>query len=203
MNKKIVHDAMILTAFTLVLGFVLGLVYGITKDPIAAADKAKSQAAYQTVFADAESFEAYGEFDKEAALSVMEEGGFSDEITDVQVAMDGGGSTLGYVITVIAKDASQANITFSVGIANDGTVNGYSITNISETPGLGMKVNEEAFYSQFAGKLVDSFTIVKNPPASDSEVESVSGATISSKAMANGVNACITYFHNVLEGGAN
>ncbi len=60
MNKKIVHDAMILTAFTLVLGFVLGLVYGITKDPIAAADKAKSQAAYQTVFADAESFEAYG-----------------------------------------------------------------------------------------------------------------------------------------------
>ena len=36
MNKKIVHDAMILTAFTLVLGFVLGLVYGITKDPIAA-----------------------------------------------------------------------------------------------------------------------------------------------------------------------
>ncbi|MCI8874529.1 MAG: FMN-binding protein [Lachnospiraceae bacterium] len=203
MNKKIVHDAMILTAFTLVLGFVLGLVYGITKDPIAAADKAKSQAAYQTVFADAESFEAYGEFDKEAALSVMEKGGFSDEITDVQVAMDGGGSTLGYVITVIAKDASQANITFSVGIANDGTVNGYSITNISETPGLGMKVNEEAFYSQFAGKLVDSFTIVKNPPASDSEVESVSGATISSKAMANGVNACITYFHNVLEGGAN
>lgn len=194
---------MILTAFTLVLGFVLGLVYGITKDPIAAADKAKSQAAYQTVFADAESFEAYGEFDKEAALSVMEKGGFSDEITDVQVAMDGGGSTLGYVITVIAKDASQANITFSVGIANDGTVNGYSITNISETPGLGMKVNEEAFYSQFAGKLVDSFTIVKNPPASDSEVESVSGATISSKAMANGVNACITYFHNVLEGGAN
>ena len=90
-----------------------------------------------------------------------------------------------------------------MGIANDGTVNGYSITNISETPGLGMKVNEEAFYSQFAGKLVDSFTIVKNPPASDSEVESVSGATISSKAMANGVNACITYFHNVLEGGAN
>ncbi len=203
MNKKIVHDAMILTAFTLVLGFVLGLVYGITNDPIAAADKAKSQAAYQTVFADAESVEAYGECDKEAALSVMEEGGFSDEITDVQVAMDGGGSTLGYVITVIAKDASQANITFSVGIANDGTVNGYSITNISETPGLGMKVNEEAFYSQFAGKLVDSFTIVKNPPASDSEVESVSGATISSKAMANGVNACITYFHNVLEGGAN
>ncbi len=40
MNKKIVHDALILTAFTLTLGFVLGLVYGITKEPIAAADAA-------------------------------------------------------------------------------------------------------------------------------------------------------------------
>ena len=42
MNKKIVHDALILTAFTVVLGFVLGLVYGITKEPIAAADTAKA-----------------------------------------------------------------------------------------------------------------------------------------------------------------
>ena len=42
MNKKIVHDALILTAFTLTLGFVLGLVYGITKEPIAAADAATS-----------------------------------------------------------------------------------------------------------------------------------------------------------------
>lgn len=203
MNKKIVHDALILTAFTLVLGFVLGLVYGITKDPIAAADAAKAQAAYQTVFADAASFETYGDFDKEGALSVMEENGFSDEITDVQVAMDGSGSTLGYVITVIAKDASQANITFSVGIANDGTVNGYSITNIAETPGLGMKAEEESFSGQFANKQVESFSIVKSAPASDSEVESISGATITSRAMANGVNACISYFHNVLEGGAN
>ena len=34
MNKKIVHDALILTAFTLVLGLMLGVVYEITKEPI-------------------------------------------------------------------------------------------------------------------------------------------------------------------------
>ena len=34
MNKRIVHDALILTAFTLVLGFILALVQGITADPI-------------------------------------------------------------------------------------------------------------------------------------------------------------------------
>lgn len=31
MNKKIVHDALVLFAFTVVLGLILGVVYGITK----------------------------------------------------------------------------------------------------------------------------------------------------------------------------
>lgn len=203
MNKKIVHDALILTAFTVVLGFILGLVYGVTKEPIAAADAATAQAAYQEVFKDAATFEAYADFDKDAAASLMGENGYEDEITDVQVAQDESGNPLGYVITVIAKDGSQANITFSVGIANDGTVNGYSITSISETPGLGDKAKNEEFSSQFAGKQVESFNVVKQTPASDNEIESISGATITSKAMTNGVNACITYFQNVLEGGAN
>lgn len=203
MNKKIVHDALILTAFTLVLGFALGLVYEVTKEPIAAADAATAQAAYQQVFKEASEFETYTDFDEDDAATIMEENGYNDEITDVQIAKDSDGSSLGYVITVIAKDGSQANITFSVGIANDGTVNGYSITDIGETPGLGDKARTEEFSGQFAGKLVDSFTVVKQTPASDNEIEAISGATITSKAMTNGVNACITYFHNVLEGGAN
>ncbi len=62
-----------------------------------------------------------------------------------------------------------------------------------------MKAQEEAFYSQFEGKNVDSFTVVKAAPSADNEIEAISGATITSKAMANGVNACITYFQNVLK----
>lgn len=202
MNKKIVHDALVLTAFTLVLGLVLGAVYGITKDPIAAADAEKTQAAYREVFAEADSFEAYAEFDEEAAVALMDEKGFSDEIEDVQIAKDKNGNALGYVITVTAKDASQANITFSVGIKNDGTVNGYSITSIAETPGLGDKAKSEEFSGQFSGKLVDEFTTVKQTPAADAEIEAISGATITSNAMVNGVNACIIYFRSVLGGGA-
>lgn len=202
MNKKIVHDALILTAFTLVLGFVLGLVYEITKEPIAAADAATAQAAYQQVFADAESFEEYAGFDKEAANTFLSENGYADEITGVQVAKDGGGADLGYVVTVTAKDGSQANITFSVGIANDGTVNGYSITSIAETPGLGDKAKNEEFSSQFQNKQVEAFDVVKQAPASDNEIEAISGATITSRAMTNGVNACLAYYKNVLEGGA-
>lgn len=202
MNKKIVHDALILFAFTVVLGLLLGVVYGITKEPIEKVNYDKTQAAYKEVFADADSFETYAEFDADAANALIEEKGYVDEIEDAQVAKDANGNVLGYVITVTAKDASQSTITFSVGIRNDGTVNGYSITSIAETPGLGMKAAEEAFYSQFEGKNVDAFTVVKSAPTAENEIESISGSTITSKAMANGVNACIVYFQNVLAGGA-
>ena len=203
MNKRIVHDALVLFAFTVVLGLLLAVVYGITKAPIEKVNYEKTQAAYKQVFEDADSFEAYADFDADAANDLVAENGYSDEIEDVQVAEDASGNTLGYVITVTAKDASQSTITFSVGIQADGTVNGYSITDISETPGLGMKAQEEDFYSQFEGKQVDSFTVVKSTPTADNEIESISGSTITSKAMANGVNACLVYFQNVLTGGVN
>ena len=161
MNKRIVHDVLFFLLFTVVLGLLLGVVYGITKEPIEKVNYEKTQAAYKQVFEDAASFEAYEGFDADAATALVTEQGYADEIEDAQVAKDAGGNVLGYVITVTAKDASQSTITFSVGIRSDGTVNGYSITSIAETPGLGMKAQEEAFYSQFEGKNVDSFTVVK------------------------------------------
>ena len=199
-TKKIVHDAVILTAFTLVLGFLLGLVYEVTKKPIADANAAAAQEAYKAVFADADSFEALEGFDKNAATEEVVAAGYEDSIDDVQVAKDASGADIGYVITVTAKDGSQSTITFSVGIQSDGTVNGYSVTSIAETPGLGMKVEDESFYSQFQGKLVDTFNVVKNTPAADNEIEAISGATISSKAVTNGVNAALTYFRSELGG---
>ena len=61
---------------------------------------------------------------------------------------------------------------------------------------------DPALYSQFQNKQVEKFDVVKQAPASDSEIEAISGATITSRAMTNGVNASITYFETVLEGGA-
>ena len=199
MNKQIVHDALILTAFTLVLGLILGVVYGITKKPIDEANAAATREAYQAVFADAEDFTPQ-DYDKDAANKMVADAGYSDTIDDVETAVDKNGNPLGYVITVTAKDGSQGSITFSVGICNDGTVNGYSITDIGETPGLGMKAEEEDFFSQFQNKKVDQFTVVKQAPSSDEEIEAITGSTITSKAMANGCNAALYYFQNALGG---
>lgn len=164
MNKRIVHDALILTAFTLVLGFILALVQGITAEPIDKANKAAAQKAYQAVFSDAKSFEEY-DYDADEADKLVSDAGYKDTIDDIETALDSNKETLGYVITVTAKDGSQGSITFSVGIKNDGTVNGYSITSISETPGLGMKAEEADFYKQFENKKVDKFDVVKATPS--------------------------------------
>ena len=202
MNKKIVHDALILTAFTLALGLILGFVNEITKKPIKKANEEAKKEAYQMVFTDADSFTPQ-EYDKEEANKLVSEAGFSDTIDDIELAADKSGNPLGYVITVTAKDASQASITFSVGIKNDGTVNGYSITDIAETPGLGMKAEEEEFYSQFEGKNVSEFKVVKQAASAEHEIEAITGSTITSKAMANGCNAAIYYFQNALGGAGN
>lgn len=199
MNKKIVHDALVLTAFTLALGLILGFVYEITKTPIAKANEEAAREAYQTVFENADSFTAQ-EYDKEQANKLVADAGYSDTIDDIELAADESGNALGYVITVTAKDGSQGSITFSVGITNDGTVNGYSITDIAETPGLGMKAEEEEFYSQFQGKKVSDFTVVKQTPSAENEIEAITGSTITSKAMANGCNAALYYFQNALGG---
>ncbi len=89
----------------------------------------------------------------------MTQKGYSDDIDSVNTALDASGNVIGYVFDRYSKRRQPGSITFSVGIQNDGTVNGYSITNISETPGLGMKAQEKPFYSQFEGKNVDSLRL--------------------------------------------
>ncbi len=202
MNGKIVHDALILTVITLVAGFLLGVVHEVTLNPIAAAKYEKEQRAYKEVFQDADSFEEYADFNSDAATKTAVEAGYANDIVEgAQVALDASGNAIGYVITVTSTEGSQANITLSMGITSDGVLNGYATTSIGETPGLGSKVADPDFKSQFTGKSEESYTVVKSGAASDSEIDSVSGATISSRAVTNAVNAGLAYFRSI--GGAN
>ncbi len=201
--NKLVKDALILTAITVVAGLALGLVYEITKDPIAAAQEQAIQDAYAAVFAEASSFVDIDGFDSEAATAVVAEAGYTDDTIDgVVEAQSASGETLGYVITVTSSAGYGGSITFSVGITSDGTLNGYSITDISETAGLGMKAKESAFSSQFEGIAAEILEVTKTGSTSETEIDAISGATITSKAVTYGVDAAITYF-NYITGGAN
>ena len=198
--KTMLKEAGILFAITLIAGCLLGLVYQVTKEPIAEAQQKAKDEACKEVFADAEGFVLQEDISSEDASSLVQDEGYNVSIDEVLEAQDASGSKLGYVITVTDHEGYGGDIQFSIGIRNDGTVNGYSITDISETPGLGMKAQEEEFYGQFENKKVDSFTVVKQTPSSDDQIEAITGSTITSKAMANGCNAAILYFQNALGG---
>lgn len=202
MKNKIIHDAVILTVITLIAGFLLGLVHDITLEPIAKADYDKKQAAYRNVFVNAASFEEYAEFDADAATKAAADAGYANDLVEgAQVALDDAGNTLGYVITVTSTEGSQANITLSMGITVDGDLNGYATTSISETPGLGSKVADADFKSQFEGKNVEAFEVTKTGASADNQIDALSGATISSRAVTNAVNAGLAYFRSI--GGGN
>ncbi|MBR1629251.1 MAG: RnfABCDGE type electron transport complex subunit G [Lachnospiraceae bacterium] len=203
MNGQLIKDAMVLTVITLVAGLALGFVSEITKEPIARAEADALNRAYQSVFSDAFEFEPLEGFDAKAATAVAVDAGYaSDDITDCQVAKGSDGSALGYIISVTTHDGYGGDISFSMGVTNEGVMNGYSITSIGETPGLGMKATEEKFYSQFEGIPVGTYEVTKSSPAGENEIEAISGATITSRSVTNGVNAAMAYF-GTLEGGGD
>ena len=157
--NKIVKNTLILTAITVVSGLLLGVVYDITKEPIAQAQENTKQEAYRAVLSDASSFEAV-DFDADSASSLLSENGYtSDEITGVVEGTDDSGETVGYVISVQSGEAYDGTLELSVGIATDGTVKGVEMLDISETAGLGMKADEAEFKDQFKDKNVEKFTL--------------------------------------------
>ena len=203
-SGSLVKDALILAAITLVAGLMLGLVYEITKAPIAAANEAATQAAYREVFADATAFTELEPSAAEPATEFIHSQGYEKvDIDNVLMAVDSSNVTLGYVITLTSHEGYGGDITFSMGITNEGVMNGYSITDISETAGLGMKAREEKFMSQFKNIPVGEYSVTKTSPAGEFEIEAISGATITSRAVTNAVDAGMAYFNESLAVGTD
>lgn len=207
--NKIVKDALILFAITLVAGVLLGFVYDITKEPIAAQNEKAKQEAYKEVMADADSFEAlsgdaYSEANITAtfaaALQADAENYTADEITEV-VAGVKDGKVIGLVVTVVAGDGYGGDIKFSVGVGADGTYLGTSILSISETAGLGMRVKTSPdFLAQFKSANTDKFVLVKDgsgAAAGDEKIDAISGSTVTSKAVLRGVNSALIAYKEI------
>ena len=200
--KTMLKEAGILCAITLIAGCLLGLVYQVTKEPIAEAQQKAKDEACKEVFADAEGFVLQEDISSEDASSFVQDEGYNVSIDEVLEAQDASGSKLGYVITVTDHEGYGGDIQFSIGIRNDGTVNGISILSISETAGLGMNA-DSVLKPQFEDKNVEQFEYTKTGAPGDNQIDAISGATITTNAVVNGVNAGITYFRTqLMEGGS-
>ena len=88
---------------------------------------------------------------------------------------------------IITNGYSKNGLDLLVAMNTDGSVKAVSVVSVSDTPGLGTKVQDSSFLSQFSGKS-GQLTAVKNQPKADNEIQAVTGATYSSTGVTEAVN---------------
>ena len=194
----------VLTVISLIAGAALSGVFAMTKDTIEAQKFAANAASFQAVLPDAVTFEGNDAADK--AIADLDGAVYGTEfgratINQVVTGKDESGAVVGHAISVTSGDGFDGNVTLSVGIDSSGKVNGISFTELNETPGMGMRVDEPALRDQFNDKDVTKFTLNKaGGSTADNEIDSVSGASTTSGAVVNAVNAALDFYHSVVKG---
>ncbi len=91
---------------------------------------------------------------------------------------------------IISNGYNKKGLDIVVAMNDDGTVKGVSIISMTETPGVGTKVDTPEFLDIFNG-IGSSVKVVKGNAAAENEVSAITGATYSSKGVASAVNTAI------------
>lgn len=195
-RSELIRDAIALFLITLISGLGLSYVYEITKEPIAAQAVQKTLEANQEVFADAASFEEDTELMQmlgSTDLVSLNADYAGVTIEGISRAYNSSNELIGYNITVSTSAGYKDGIKFVYGYSLDGSITGVAFLSISETAGLGMKAQEPDFLDQFLNKKVTQFVVTKTGATSEDQVDAISGATITSKAVAYAINAGIQF----------
>jgi len=173
--KQLAKFGIILGSICLIATLVLAVTYEVTKPKIEAQRKAEEESALKMVMPEAESF-------VEKNIDGID---YFDALK--------GTSLIGYCIK-ITGNGYNGYIRMIVGIDRQGMIKGLEILEQAETPGLGSRITEvrpgekEAYFlKQFKGKLAENLAIKKN-------IDAITGATITSKSVADAVKKTVTEF---------
>ena len=176
------------------IAFVLIFVsYFLTRGKLQANEEAKLNAAFESVFPDAVSFDE-ADYRSEYLTRFLSDNGYADDqvyVNKVTFARNDVRDVQGIVVQVSSYKKYGGIITMLVGIQNDGTVNGYSILNISEAKDLDLKVKDEIFADQFRNVKADTFTLVNGEAKITGEIIQANGAEDASQTVVRAVNASI------------
>lgn len=183
-DDNLLRDALILFGIMAVLGLILGLVYNMTKPAIDESAVAAKNEAYIRTFPGQDVIPQTDEsIDKLIAdKGIIGEDEYKVKITDGVVINDKDNNMLGYSF-IASTTGYNSDISVSVGIDKDGVVTGIDIVSMNETAGLGANCAEDSFKEQFIGK---SGQIVVGE-----DIDAISGATITTDAVARVVNGCL------------
>ena len=172
----------ILCLITAVAALALAATNAKTAPLIAQHEQEKQEAAMKVVLPDADGFR----------MENLKNDSMEEIVTAVYAAKD----QSGYAV-MVSPNGYNGAVSLAVGVLADGTVSGIDVISQSETAGLGANCVKESFKDQFAGK-TEGITVVKTG-ASGNQINAISSATITSKAVTSGVNAAISAVKEVKE----
>lgn len=184
---QIIKVGIILFLITGISALILAAANNVTAPIIAENDRIKQENAMRKVMPEAD------------AENGFEELAYIDEETNISKVFlaKKSGETCGYAV-ISAPTGYNGAVSMVVGIDLEGKVTGVDITSQSETPGLGAKCVEPEFIEQFTGK-TEGVEVVKSS-AKENEIDAITSATITSKAVTLGVNNAIDAVKAVKEG---
>ena len=107
------------------------------------------------------------------------------------------GKTVGYAVESFTSKGFSGTINIMVGFDMEGNIVGTSVISHSETPGLGAKMTEPAFYSQFIGKNPASFKLGVRKDGGD--VDAITASTITSRAYCDAVDRAYRVFQTIMD----
>lgn len=115
---------------------------------------------------------------------------------------DSAGNRIG--VAMIASGPGYQNvIEIMIGVnVNDNTIYGIQILTHEETPGLGARIRDDEYKSNFEGKPFGEYNVVKREAQNDMEVEAIAGATISSQSVTRIVEKAVNDIQAAYGGGA-
>jgi len=185
---SIIKPTLVLFIVCAVVTGALAYVNGMTKDIILARTEEEQEQYRIQVMNGADRF-----------VKLEEEGLLSDKVAGVYEAYSQD-NLIGYVVDVTTKGYG-GTINLTVGVNTDGHVTGVIVGDNSETPGLGSKAKEPDFINQFGEVTVnDTLSVVKQGKKSANEIQAISGATITSRAVTDGVQAALDAVKLIMNG---
>lgn len=182
-REEFLKPTVTLFVICLVVAVLLAATNLLTHDKIAEMNKQTETAARQVVLPEATDFE--------------------DSPDGTYAIGKNAGNITGYVFTTKTKSYG-GDLSVMTGISKDGKVTGVVILSISDTPGLGLNAEKESFRDQYKQPVPEKgFEVIKSGTASAGQINAMTGATITSKAVTECVNKAVDTYQKVIGGAAS
>ena len=185
LQSNLKNMALSLTLIALIAAGILGVVYALTKEPIAIAEQNKQNEAINLVLPENDRIEQI--------KAEVEINGQNDSLKVYRAFK--GDQLVGYAVETMDPKGFNGEIRFMVGFDAEGNIKDYSILKQGETPGLGAKMNDwfkAGKKGQIAGLNPGKNNMIVKKDKNDKgqgEVDGITAATISSRAFLRAVDA--------------